>query len=789
MPQGGKQSAIGVYWGPSSTFNLSRIATKSPFTNQRAELEAILAALTQAQERKLPQLILFSDSSYAIECINNHRHQWKLTKTADDKEQMLVDATGKEPKNSDLFIPIFNIINDHQCSIHFQHIVRSENEEADALANAAFRSLYPLDKRFICLAETRNQQRLRESKQIPPWDAARQERELKGDFDDNECVIFLYDDDDEEDDEGQLPPVTEWKSNEEIEEQEECPVLEAQLNTFPSMDHHEADEYDVLDLNEPLPTQSSGPPGWTSDLVPMSTENKSNRLPPILRLEAPQLNKLLEIMTLLPRAQKEDDELKEIISHLQFPGRQPLSKQLDKKMHQYSLNHESGTLNITMKDGRIRLMTPKSLQVPLIELYHRSPVMGGHPGSRATYMHVQRYFYWKEMLKQIMSYVESCPACIAANKITRKVPGLLTNYAFLPGPFKRVHGDTIKSLPQSANHKHALVVMDSYTKFVCSYPLRSMHPFGIVEGLTILFTHLGPPEVFIADNGSEFHNKETILFLELWGVQWKFPAPYNPQANGQAEAGVKIISQKLRRTLTDLSQRDNGKFPMNKWSIILPYVVWAYNSSPNEMTGFAPYELVFGRMPPLPQPHLNDLALEKKWLEKKPFDYLIQLQHALQEAHEIVNEKTMHRRQQIKERYDSHRSELLLNVGDFVYITWPFSKKLLKLEPRCYGPFPVTKVIRCPDTDDIVSIECNVASSSDEEPIIKRYPRRRIRLVRSTLPSTEWSQLESLLQPADDDEEDCVMASPEELSNSTALPSDHLMDMLPIPPPTTALGR
>ena len=48
---------VHVYWGPASTFNLSQLATIGRFTNQRAELEAVLMALRQAWKRGMTKLI------------------------------------------------------------------------------------------------------------------------------------------------------------------------------------------------------------------------------------------------------------------------------------------------------------------------------------------------------------------------------------------------------------------------------------------------------------------------------------------------------------------------------------------------------------------------------------------------------------------------------------------------------------------------------------------------------------------------------------------------------------
>lgn len=59
-------SRIGVYWRKNSPDNVSKLATREPFTNQRAELEAILEALKQANEFQLVHIVVVRDSAYAV---------------------------------------------------------------------------------------------------------------------------------------------------------------------------------------------------------------------------------------------------------------------------------------------------------------------------------------------------------------------------------------------------------------------------------------------------------------------------------------------------------------------------------------------------------------------------------------------------------------------------------------------------------------------------------------------------------------------------------------------------
>ena len=398
---------------------------------------------------------------------------------------------------------------------------------------------------------------------------------------------------------------------------------------------------------------------------------------------------------------------------------------------------------ITQEGKGNRMVVPASLQIPLTEIFHKSPTLGSHAKQKVTSMHLQRYFYWKGMTTEVKSYCKNCEACLAGKNKTGKVPGFITQPRWPEGPFMRMHADTIRSLPTVDGYRHVLVVVDTYTKYVFTHPLRSGYPRCVVDGFTAIFTRFGQPSVLVMDNGGEFRNREIALFLGMWGVTWKFSSPYNPQANGQAEAAVKIISNRLRLTLLGASEPSNsfrGRSSVTKWTTILPYVTMSYNCSPNEATGFSPYELLFGRVPCLPSGSAEQLE-EHEVTNEDYSDHLARLRVALREAHDLVDQTTATRRQLMKEIFDRRRSPLKIQAGDFVYLTRPFSDKLKKFAPRASGPFKVEGVSYHPETSEVVAVTVNITQPGEIEPTLKVYPRRRIRKLTARLPTVDWRGL------------------------------------------------
>ena len=243
------------------------------------------------------------------------------------------------------------------------------------------------------------------------------------------------------------------------------------------------------------------------------------------------------------------------------------------------------------------------------------------------------------MSKIITSYCESCEACKAGRNQSGKALGFLTLPEMPNALFMRAHADSLCALPGAQGYKHVLVVMNSFTRYIFTYPLRSSYPKLIVAALTHIFTKFGQPVSFVAYYGSEFHNREVVNFLRLWGVQWKFNAPYNPQANDQDEAGVNIVTNKLRLTLKDFVQRFPGMNPRKlrrQWPAILPYVTYARNRYLIGALEFSPYEMLFGRSPRLPSTVPSDEDQINSPARAEAAQYLKQLQIALTNVHKLV---------------------------------------------------------------------------------------------------------------------------------------------------------
>ena len=736
----GKQTAVGVFWSKDSPYNVSRLGSFGNKTNQRAELEAALVAIKQAKERGMQKLIINTDSSYAANCMNTYRMNWQVIPQNNDKG-IICTKGGLELDNSDIFYELITAMNG--IKVYFNAIPREFNQPADELSRVPLLKMMHQENK-VQMVLTRNRgKRMPGGKDEPTEEALNdilpplkyvqhedmQEQDtpmemhtenfpqsnelLEKDYDGDEgCFIPLYDDDD--DDEECFIPIYEDEADQETEAYEQWLASRTQ------------EDHIIGDDNDELPVL---------DLEAVPTNKLLNNLPPMCRIAGPQINDLVNVLIQLPMEQRKDAELAAVIEAIKKGDDSALDRKARKIFKKATMERDSGALVVA--DEGSKLIVPGSLKVAIMELFHKSAALGAHLHAYPTTAHIKRYFWWKSMTNDVFSYCNACAVCKSTKPRTMKPPGLLTPPMVPTGPFQRIHADTIRGLPPAGpqgRYKHVLVVVDSLTKMIFTYPLTTTRALPVIDALTQLFSTFGPPQLLKADRGSEFISEDFVSFVKLWGVKPAYSMAANPQGNGQAEAAVKIITQRLTTMLRQRSI-EGGKesYPFKQWIRYLPYVTYAYNSTPNRLTGLSPFELVFGRSPWLPNPKVTN---EEPATTAEATTYSWKLKSVLDKAHAMANQRIGERNQYLQRLFNSHRQPLHISEGDFVYLYLKYSHRPVKLSPKAFGPFQVKETTRHPESNEIISVSLNMGTK--DQPKIVRFPRYRVRPIGYRHPATDW---------------------------------------------------
>jgi hypothetical protein len=106
-----------------------------------------------------------------------------------------------------------------------------------------------------------------------------------------------------------------------------------------------------------------------------------------------------------------------------------------------------------------------------------------------------------------------------------------------------------------------------------------------------VYCHHGMPASLVSDRDTRFTSAFWASLCEQLGVKRQLSTANHPQTDGQTERVNRILEEYLRAYVG--SRQDN-------WAQLLPLAEFAYNSSVQQSTGLAPFQMVYGHIPASP---------------------------------------------------------------------------------------------------------------------------------------------------------------------------------------------
>ena len=280
----------------------------------------------------------------------------------------------------------------------------------------------------------------------------------------------------------------------------------------------------------------------------------------------------------------------------------------------------------------------------------------GHPAESRTLSILADRFFWPKMNETCQKYVHNCLRCKAFKAMPEIAP-----LETIPcvRPLQVVHMDYLTIEDKGNKIANILVITDHFTRFAQAYVTSSQTAKVTAKAIWDQFmVHYGCPENIITDQGRNF---ESILIAELCklaGVKKLRTTPYHPMANGQCE--------RFNRTLISML----GTLPpqkKSKWKEYVKPLVFMYNATKSEATGYSPYKLMFGREPRLPVDSELNVPVQGKG-HILTADYVIKLKQQLEWARqqaELCSRRQINRHKKIKDRRVKGST---LQVGDRVLV-------------------------------------------------------------------------------------------------------------------------
>ena len=146
--------------------------------------------------------------------------------------------------------------------------------------------------------------------------------------------------------------------------------------------------------------------------------------------------------------------------------------------------------------------------------------------------------------------------------------------------------DFTKVDPLKDGKENILVLTDAFTKFSQAFVTANQKVITVANILVHRWFYVyGIPAHVHSDKGHSFDNENMSHLYAIYRVEQSTTTPYNPCGNAPME--------RLNHTLIGLL-KSLPKEQKSNWPLHLPTLVFAYNATPHDTTGYQPYDLMFG---------------------------------------------------------------------------------------------------------------------------------------------------------------------------------------------------
>jgi hypothetical protein len=325
------------------------------------------------------------------------------------------------------------------------------------------------------------------------------------------------------------------------------------------------------------------------------------------------------------------------------------------------------------------LMIPdKPTQKYFLKRYHSE---SGHFGVNKTLQAIREHAYWPGMINDVAQFIRSCDSCQRVNQ-KNLTDGLMHSLPIPDSRCQAVHID-FASMPRDVGGAGVMMVMiDRLSKFIHAVPAPSS--VSALWAAETLYTHwylrgYGFPQHLTSDRDVAFTNSVWAEFIRFTGIQHSMTTARHQNANGQAEAAVKIVKNALKKLVN---------YHEDDWVSLLPTVLFAYNNSIHSTTKHTPFFLMHAFHPAtLPTATPNNSTLGTSF--QAHFAALSLAHEAIAMAQDSAAD------QYNRSRYKSPEYK----VGDLVLVQreglqWqPDSQRSKRLLAQWIGPYPVTEIL------------------------------------------------------------------------------------------------
>ena len=188
------------------------------------------------------------------------------------------------------------------------------------------------------------------------------------------------------------------------------------------------------------------------------------------------------------------------------------------------------------------------------------------------------------------------------------------------------------SSPPSKGHRFILTVIDLCTRFQDAVKLEDIHTSTVAEALIGILSSIGIPRRIHSDRGSQFTSEMMSEVSRLLSIQQSTIRPYHAMGNG--------VVENFNKTMKNMSKKvaaERGK----DWHRYLTPLMFAVRDTPQDSTGFTPFELLYGRNVRTPMTILKELRTGKVEDQENvlTYQYVINLRERIEETCALAKEQ------------------------------------------------------------------------------------------------------------------------------------------------------
>ncbi|GFX33816.1 hypothetical protein TNCV_3962251 [Trichonephila clavipes] len=254
-----------------------------------------------------------------------------------------------------------------------------------------------------------------------------------------------------------------------------------------------------------------------------------------------------------------------------------------------------------------------------------------------------------EMMQREIDVITNCVPCILSSRKAGKQEGFLHPIPKGDQPLDCYHCDFLGPLPSTKKcYKHLFTVIDSFSKFVWIYPVKSTSTKDALDKLILQQTIFGNPSKIITDKGSAFTSTEFQKFCQEESIEHVQITTGVPRGNGQIER----MHETIIPVLTKLTIEEP-----EKWFKHVHRLQRIMNSTTTRSTKFTPFEVLIG----VKMKQKEDLQI-KHLLEDELSEQFINKRETLRNE---AKENILRLQAENKKQYNKHRKPALITTNQF----------------------------------------------------------------------------------------------------------------------------